>query len=73
MVADVNLVTSGEPMAKREFTIEGEHSYNRSSPGRWILSHVARHWWLVVVTFIGAVGNAALAAAGHRPLPPGGP
>jgi ATP-binding cassette subfamily B protein len=30
---------------------------------RWILSHASRHWWLVLVMMIGAIGNAALAAA----------
>lgn len=29
---------------------------------RWIISHALRHWWLVLVMFFGAVGNAALAA-----------
>jgi ATP-binding cassette subfamily B protein len=46
-----------------EFVIPDAPEVDRRSPNRWILSHVARHWWLVVVTFIGAVGNAALAAA----------
>ncbi len=30
---------------------------------RWILSHVRRHWYLILVMFVGALGNAALAAA----------
>jgi ATP-binding cassette subfamily B protein len=30
---------------------------------RWILSHVRRHSWLVVMLSVGAFGNAALAAA----------
>ena len=29
---------------------------------RWIVSHVSRNWQMVVVAFIGAFGNAALAA-----------
>ncbi|MBN1966330.1 MAG: ABC transporter ATP-binding protein [Anaerolineae bacterium] len=45
-------VTTG----KREFTLEHEHQYNRSGPGRWILSHVARYPLLPLI----AVGAAVL-------------
>lgn len=31
------------PLAKREFTPEREHIYNRSGPIRWIISHVLRY------------------------------
>lgn len=34
----------------------------KSSPLRWVLSHMVQYWWLVLIMFIGAVGNAALAA-----------
>ncbi|HLZ56263.1 MAG TPA: ABC transporter ATP-binding protein [Ktedonosporobacter sp.] len=30
-------------MSKREFTVAGEYQYNRSSPVRWIISHLLRH------------------------------
>ncbi|MBA2287620.1 MAG: ABC transporter ATP-binding protein [Ktedonobacteraceae bacterium] len=30
-------------MSKREFTVAGEYQYNRSSPIRWIVSHVLRY------------------------------
>lgn len=30
---------------------------------RWIWSHALRHWWLLIVIFVGALGNAAFAAA----------
>ena len=30
-------------MAKREFTLENEHAYNRSGPVRWIISHLVRY------------------------------
>ena len=33
-------------MSKREFTLESEYRYNRSSPLRWILSHVLRYAYL---------------------------
>ncbi len=44
-----------------EFTIQRPR-YDRSSAARWIASHVAPHWWIVVMLLIGAFGNAALAA-----------
>jgi ATP-binding cassette, subfamily B, bacterial len=28
----------------------------------WVISHALHHWWLVLIMFIGATGNAALAA-----------
>ncbi len=36
--------------------------HDRQSPLRWILSHLSRHKRLIMVMFIGALGNAALAA-----------
>lgn len=35
---------------------------DRTSPVRWIWSHARRHWLLIVMMVIGAVGNAGLAA-----------
>ena len=45
-----------------EFAIDLHQESNRGSPNRWVLSHLARHGWLFVGMFIGAFGNAALAA-----------
>jgi ATP-binding cassette, subfamily B, bacterial len=45
-----------------EFTLQRSHQSDRRSPLRWVVSHALRHWWLVLIMFIGAVGNAALAA-----------
>ncbi|HEX7542082.1 MAG TPA: ABC transporter ATP-binding protein [Anaerolineales bacterium] len=45
-----------------EFTLPRRHTTDRRNPVRWILSHTRRYWWLVLIMFIGAVGNAALAA-----------
>ncbi|MGD8865469.1 MAG: ABC transporter ATP-binding protein [Anaerolineales bacterium] len=50
-------------MAVAEFSIADLPQTNRQTPLRWILSHVSRQWWIVVFAFIGAVGNAVLAAA----------
>jgi ATP-binding cassette subfamily B protein len=45
-----------------EFTLTRAHASDRRGPVRWAISHALQHWWLVVIMFIGAVGNAALAA-----------
>ncbi len=43
-------------MIKREFTVENEYPYNRTSPVRWIISHTTRYLYIplimVVATFI---------------------
>jgi ATP-binding cassette subfamily B protein len=44
-----------------EFTIDLPKS-DRRSPLRWILSHTVRQWPIWLAAFIGAFGNAALAA-----------
>ncbi len=49
-------------MTITEFTIPRSHTSDRRGPVRWILSHALHHWWLVLIMFIGAVGNAAFAA-----------
>jgi ATP-binding cassette subfamily B protein len=49
-------------LSPAEFTLARRYASNRRSPVRWIVSHALRHWWLVLVMFVGAVGNAALAA-----------
>ena len=50
-------------MGVAEFVLPQIFEPDRRTPLRWILSHTGRYWWLVVVTLIGAIGNAALAAA----------
>jgi ATP-binding cassette subfamily B protein len=50
-------------MTVAEYVVPHAVKTNRSTPSRWILSHVLQHWWLVVITLIGAIGNAALASA----------
>jgi ATP-binding cassette subfamily B protein len=47
---------------KREFTIENEHPYNRTSPLRWIVSHVLRYPILPLGVVIMSVVASALAA-----------
>jgi len=36
--------------AKSEFTVENAYAYNRSGPVRWILSHVWRYKFLLLLT-----------------------
>jgi len=50
------------PSQVAEFTLTRSHATDQRNPVRWILSHTTRYWWLVLVMFIGAIGNAALAA-----------
>jgi len=45
-----------------EFTLPRDAPSDRRSPVRWILAHTKRYWWLVLIMFVGAIGNAALAA-----------
>lgn len=50
-------------MTASEFVLTRSWHSDHRSPLRWILSHVRRHSWLVVMLSVGAFGNAALAAA----------
>jgi ATP-binding cassette subfamily B protein len=50
-------------MTVSEFEVSREWQSDRRSAVRWILSHIARHKLFVAGIFVGAFGNAALAAA----------
>jgi ATP-binding cassette subfamily B protein len=50
-------------MTVAEFSLADAPIPDRRSPARWILWHVARYWRIVIIVFVGAFGNAALAAA----------
>ncbi|HUG33169.1 MAG TPA: ABC transporter ATP-binding protein [Anaerolineales bacterium] len=45
-----------------EFSMHRQHAYDRTSAVRWVWSHASRHWWIIVMMIVGAVGNAGLAA-----------
>ena len=45
-----------------EFTIHNQITADRRSPARWVFSHALRHWPIISVALIGALGNAALMA-----------
>jgi ATP-binding cassette subfamily B protein len=47
--------------APAEFTLHRENKYDYASPIRWILSHVKPYTWIVIMIFVGAIGNAVLA------------
>jgi len=49
-------------MTIAEFVLPQRFALKYDSATRWILSHVRPYWYLVVMTTIGAIGNAALAA-----------
>ena len=50
------------PAILSEFSLPQRRQYNRRTPLIWILSHIGQHGYLVLLTFLGADGNAALAA-----------
>jgi ATP-binding cassette, subfamily B, bacterial len=45
-------------LAAREFTVAGEHSYDRSSAVRWVVSHVLRYPLLPLIFLISVIGMA---------------
>jgi ATP-binding cassette, subfamily B, bacterial len=45
---------------RREFTVAGEHVYDRRSPIRWIVSHVLRYPLLPIGQVVGSIGSSAL-------------
>ncbi len=50
-------------MASSEFTVQQDWQADRRGPVRWILSHALQHKLFILGVFVGALGNALLAAA----------
>lgn len=50
-------------MLKSEFVVANPIRSNQSGPVRWLISHLQRNIWLVIISILGAFGNAALASA----------
>lgn len=50
------------PATQAEFSAETRIRTRRDTPLRWVLSHLGHHKPLLLLMFIGAAGNAALAA-----------
>lgn len=46
-----------------EFTLPKRHLSDRRGPVRWIISYALRNWFFFMIMVLGAVSNAALAAA----------
>ncbi|GAB4443799.1 MAG: ABC transporter ATP-binding protein [Anaerolineae bacterium] len=44
-------------MSKKEFTVAGEYLYNRSSPSRWLMSHVLRYPFFPLAMLAAALAN----------------
>jgi ATP-binding cassette subfamily B protein len=44
-----------------EFSMHRKYLADRTTPVRWIWSHVRRHGWIITMLVLGAVGNAGLA------------
>jgi len=44
-------------VSKREFRLDQEYPYNRSGPGRWIISHLMRYPYLPLIAIAAAVIN----------------
>ena len=49
-------------MNNLEFAVKTGHRTDQTTPLRWVWSHIRRQKWLIFILFIGAFGNAALAA-----------
>lgn len=45
-----------------EFSLQRTHTSDQTGPVQWVWSHARRHVWIILMMFIGAVGNAALAS-----------
>src|SRR5215204_5758548 len=58
-------VVESPPMAvttPAEFSLQRKYLADRSDPVHWVWSHARRHWWIMIMMVVGAVGNAGLAA-----------
>ncbi len=48
--------------SKREFRLDHEYDYNRTGPGKWILSHLRRYYYLPLLAVAAAVINNSAAS-----------
>ena len=51
-------------MSKREFTLANEYQYDRSSPPRWILSHIMRYWYLPAIMIVTTLATNSVMSYG---------
>ena len=55
-------------MARREFTVQDDHHYDRRSPVRWIASHILRHKRFVALLLAGSIVANTLGAPHFQAL-----
>ena len=58
--SEINFMTA--TTISSEFTRATKYNSDRRSAVRWLISHAFHHWPLIIMTLVGAFGNAALAA-----------
>jgi ATP-binding cassette subfamily B protein len=51
-------------VVRREFTVAGEHVYDRRSPVRWIISHILRYPHLPIIVILGNIATSGLYSLG---------
>jgi len=59
MVESFSMTTTTAPA---EFSLQRPHTYDHTNAVRWVWSHARQHGWIIVMMFVGAAGNAGLAA-----------
>jgi ATP-binding cassette subfamily B protein len=62
-VARLHAPAEAAPAPNREFTVAGEHHYNRTGPVRWVLSHALRYKFFAAIFVLGTIGANALNSA----------
>ena len=62
MDSEATVTTQTIPL-RREFSVEGEHRYDRRGPVRWILSHMLRYKGFLLSFFTASTVTAALFSA----------
>ena len=50
-------------MSKREFSVAGEYNYNRSSPVRWIISHLLRYKFFIASFILTSISSNVATSA----------
>jgi ATP-binding cassette, subfamily B, bacterial len=55
---------NGLATTRREFTVAGEHVYDRRSPVRWIISHILRYPHLPLIVILGNIATSGLYSLG---------
>ena len=51
----------GKPHQKVEFNLPNRYVSDHRNPVRWVTSHALKYWPIILLVFVGALGNAVLA------------